>query len=531
MDDLERLIHFMIRQAGKVMRIAWRYKQQILTWAPLYFVYETFKAPGLSPGSKIVTGLFFFLLFAFFFLLWHKGVRSQLFGRIAVDWKHIASLKRVRRVRGRMCKVLPLLARSGAKPPKRAGIVIGTPVAVGALPAEIRPTDNLYVVGPPRSGKTSQVILPVVRQWPGPVVATSTRRDVTRSLIGEGRDVKLIYVGLGNIDSTLADKLVTWDVLAGCGDPSVAVRRAKTLVEATASGESTGSSYWNTSATALLANLFIVAALLQLDIKSVQRWLQTGMPNVSGYVDAFPELAKVDAFLASYNQQSATAAAAAASTKSVAENALSWVNVMPNQPASGLDINAFVQSRAVLSLVYESGDAALAPYFSCLIAEIYLSAIAHAGQIGDKLRNHLLLALDELANLAPIADLPSWLSQSAGWGIQIMSIFQSTAQAEGRFGQAGAAALRDSSTLMLFLRGVNDLPTLQYLSQLAGRKNKYVTQTAYASYRRQSQTQKTQVAALSLDDLVALPAGRAIWVEGGRKVELIKLKYFKKGFG
>ena len=505
---------------GAIWRAWWKFTKwcfrkyrQILPAVCLFFAWSNATNSTEPAGSRIGGTVIFGGVAILMLLLWQPALRGKLRREVRIETGAI---------KGR----LPKLARGGAQ----KGIVIGTAVVgVGVKSAQIGPRDNLYVVGPPRSGKTSQVILPTLLEWRGPAVATSTRRDVASALVDAGRPVDLIYIGIGGIGDKLAAHRVSWDLLIGCADPSVAARRAKMLVDATSSTDSTGSSYWQTSATVLLQNLFLAAAALAKDMTEVLNWLQTGLPDVDAYVDALPELRPVASYMASFRHQMTTASAAAVSTKSVAENALSWVNVLPRVIAPYFDIMDFVSSDRTLALVYESGDASLAPYFSCLISEIYLAGVSIAGDQGGQLNRHLLLALDELANLAPIADLPSWLSQSAGWGIQIMSIFQSTAQAVGCFGESGAAALRDSSTVKLFLRGVNDQDTIQYLTHLAGEKVDRVTQISHSGGQKTISTARETREVLPAAQIVSLAPGRAIWVEGGRQLEVIKLKHYKRG--
>ena len=78
-----------------------------------------------------------------------------------------------------------------------------------------------------------------------------------------------------------------------------------------------------------------------------------------------------------------------------------------------------------------------------------------------------LLALDEVANIAPIPDLPAMLSEGAGQGLLVMACLQDLSQARGRWGSAADGFLTLFGTTVVF-PGIADVGTLRDLSALAG---------------------------------------------------------------
>ena len=77
------------------------------------------------------------------------------------------------------------------------------------------------------------------------------------------------------------------------------------------------------------------------------------------------------------------------------------------------------------------------------------------------------LALDEVANIAPIPDLPAMVSEGAGQGLLVLACLQDLSQARGRWGQAADGFLSLFGTTVV-LRGIADTATLRDISALAG---------------------------------------------------------------
>ncbi len=79
----------------------------------------------------------------------------------------------------------------------------------------------------------------------------------------------------------------------------------------------------------------------------------------------------------------------------------------------------------------------------------------------------VLLALDEVANIAPIPDLPAMVSEGAGQGLLVLACLQDLSQARGRWGTAADGFLSLFGTTVV-LPGIADTRTLRDLSALAG---------------------------------------------------------------
>jgi hypothetical protein len=113
-------------------------------------------------------------------------------------------------------------------------------------------------------------------------------------------------------------------------------------------------------------------------------------------------------------------------------------------------------------------DSPVAPLFACLANEIrYEAALLGSHMPGGRLDPPLLMALDEVTQICPVP-VPSWLADSGGKGIQIITVAHGEAQLRSRWGKDGARVILDTSGAKIWLPGVSDPDTLEMASKLCG---------------------------------------------------------------
>lgn len=129
-----------------------------------------------------------------------------------------------------------------------------------------------------------------------------------------------------------------------------------------------------------------------------------------------------------------------------------------------LDIDAFLAGPHQLHIVAPSRHQMVTtPLVVGLIDEL-----VHATYDRHERGARLLLALDELANVAPLPRLASIVSEGGGQGVLTLACLQDLSQARSRWGTTADGFLSLFATTVI-LPGIADRPTLELLHRLAGR--------------------------------------------------------------
>ncbi len=127
------------------------------------------------------------------------------------------------------------------------------------------PEHGVLVLGPPRSGKTSSIVVPNVLAADGPVVVASTKRDVLDAT-GAARALNgavAVFDPSGTVELPWWAERVGWSPVASARTWDRAVLIADAMVGASrGAGANRGDqAHWNERAGALLAPLLHAAAL------------------------------------------------------------------------------------------------------------------------------------------------------------------------------------------------------------------------------------------------------------------------------
>lgn len=360
---------------------------------------------------------------------------------------------------------------------------------------------HVAVIAPTRAGKTTRCVAPWLVEHDGPAVVTSTKRDVLELTQEQRARGGRIWI----FDPFSADS-TTWSPVAGCRSWSYCLRQAQWLADASAGGDSEVARYWRGEAAKLLAPLLHAAALERSDIDTVLAWVDaqdTRRPTVllrSADADAAALQLQAVADLDGRNR---------GTTYMSAGSILAGYRYPEVAACIGQDFSAekFLGSaRDTLYLVSaERHQQLLAPLLVSMISAVIYGAI-ESGEFrqGDR---RLRILLDEAANIAPLPDLPRMLSQAAGHGIRIATLWQSLAQMSERHGHSADTILANSAT-KLFTGSITDSTTRDYIYSLLG------SDPDDAGRRRP----RTTAGALQQAEF-----GRALVVAGSRPPALVSL--------
>lgn len=393
------------------------------------------------------------------------------------------------------------------------------------------PQQATLVLGPPRSGKTSTLVIPNVLAAPGAVVSTSTKPDVfaatheRRAL--QGRCWLLDPSGTVRVPEGVT--AIRWSPVHACGRWEEALATARAMVGAVRPPLRGGEAdHWSERAEAMLAPLLHAAALGGGDMERVVRWvlrqdLEAAHAELSARgatlaADILTGLAGTDwrelsgiwsttaGVVAAYRSEAALAAARA-----------------PNFDPAGLPAT----SDTVYICAPARYQALAAPIVVAFIEQVRSGAFSlAAARSADP---PVVLALDELANIAPIPDLPSLVSEGGGQGLLVLGCLQDLSQARQRWGPAADGFLSLFGAKVI-LGGIADLATLELVSRLGGEVDMPVRSVSRGSWwapgggARTTTWSTRRQRRLPLDAVSQQPAGTALVLIGSQPPTWVGLR-------
>ncbi|HLX48463.1 MAG TPA: type IV secretory system conjugative DNA transfer family protein [Streptosporangiaceae bacterium] len=353
----------------------------------------------------------------------HPGPGHATVVELWLRWGRLACFRRS----GRARRSMPFWERVLAST-REYSILVGRGHYRHALRLPLE--EHAVVKSPPRGGKTGW-LASVILHYPGPVISTTTKHDVFELTSGIRARRGPVHVfnpqGVGNVPSTFR-----WNPLEGCEDPATAIRRADAFASSVTQKGVEDATFWASKASDYLRAYFHAAALANLDLRHVARWVTSG-PSTEAeriLIDlAEPGGHQWAAQLAELRGEANKTAQTIKMTMSralafLADPALAAA-VVP-VPGHSLNLERFLRERGTLYLIAESRgeDAPVAPLFACLASELhYTAALLGSRMPGGRLDPPLLMALDEVTQICPVP-LPSWLADSGGKGIQIITACQ-----------------------------------------------------------------------------------------------------------
>ncbi len=323
------------------------------------------------------------------------------------------------------------------------------------------------IIGPTRSGKTTSIIIPNLLLTSRAVVTTSTKPDVVAVTSGMRRDVTtLLFDPSGETPAPTHVRRVGYSPLisADSWDRSVLITRS--LVAASRMRVDGSGDHWTERAAALVAPVLHAGALASLTLTDVVNQIDARVSTEAidvlrhHYDESHPAVATITGVLA-------TEARELSSIWSTAAGLFAGLRTLAARTAASLpsiDVPALLDGGHHLHIVAPRRHHAVsAPLVIGLIDEVvHVAYQRHASGPG------LLLALDELANVAPLPDLASIVSEGGGQGVLTLACLQDLSQARSRWG-AEAGSFPSLFPTTVVLPGIADRHTLDLIASLGGR--------------------------------------------------------------
>ena len=393
------------------------------------------------------------------------------------------------------------------------------------------PQTSTLVLGPPRSGKTSSLVIPNILLSEGPVLSTSTKPDVMQQTASaRGRDGwTFLYDPSGEVPCPPGVERVGWSPLTNASDWDAAVVTADAMVGASRlSGPHAGEQHWTERAGSLLSTLLHAGAIGDFSMRDVLKWIDRhdGAPALEILAAHAGEDAPAADLLAGIAATDSREQSGIWSTTSGVLAAYRTHGALASTRETALDLQEFCTGPNTL-YVCSTGrrQRQFAPLVVAVVGELRDAAYARSmeGQSGSP----VLLALDEVANIAPIPDLPSMVSEGAGQGVLVLACLQDLSQARVRWGAAADGFLSLFGNTVV-LPGIADTRTLRDIRALAGEHD--VTSTTisrsvdrWGRLRPSTSVGSTREQRLPVDAVAHGTPGRALVLGTAKDVQEVHL--------
>jgi len=385
---------------------------------------------------------------------------------------------------------------------------------------------HVCVVAPTRSGKTRGVVVPALLTWRGPVVATSTKAD----LLWDPQHKSGTYawrarqgeVFVYDPSGSSGWGSVRWSPLGRATDWQAALRAAYAMVAAEQGGaeESSTSRFFAGRAAQALAPALHACALAGCGMREVLKLVRKAS-SLAGLADDLEEALSAGGACA--EALSALDALRVGSETSSGDTLATLANVLAayddpvvarNSDECTLKMEDVFLGDNTLYIVSGPDSKRLASLYACLLDELFSCVQAWALRHGP-LSPRLLLALDEVATIAPIERLPQLLATCSGWGANVLMAFQNLGQMRSGWGRSGPSAILGNSAAQLFA-ATSDPDTAEHLSRVLGRQL-VQTQSVTADLRNSwfAQAEQAKSVSTSWAERSVLDSSALRLLEGG----------------
>ncbi|MCI1978278.1 MAG: TraM recognition domain-containing protein [Bifidobacteriaceae bacterium] len=402
--------------------------------------------------------------------------------------------------------------------PEDVGYLLGSSKGAGVW-ASVE--DSIMVIGPPRSGKGLHLVIPAILDAPGAVVCTSTRPDnLTATMRARATIGPVAIFDPQHLAEGLPSGM-RWSPIRGCENPQTAMIRATGLAAGTglSSGGVESGGFWEGKTRSALQALLHAAAIDHRTSAELFRWtldpvaaadavaiLNAAPGAATGWAESLQAMIDSDPRTRDSIWQGVSLALGSLADPRV-------LDAVSPDVGESFDPETFIHDKGTLFLLATgSGAGASAALVAALVEDLIETARRMAARSpGARLDPPLLLALDEIANLAPLPSLPTLMAEGGGSGITTMPVLQSLSQARDRWNEHQASAIWDAAIVKVILGGASGSRDLQDIANLIGERDEYTDSVTLGDHgTRSNQRSIRRVPILPPDRIRRLPFGTGI---------------------
>lgn len=337
--------------------------------------------------------------------------------------------------------------------------------------------EEMYVeISGPRTGKTTARAIPNIVAAPGPVLATSCKRDIVDATRGVRDEMGKTWVfDPQNVSG--ARPSFYWSPLAMVGGDLKDAMTIAGLFMWTQRVDRPGhrsDGYFEPAAQQLIAMFLLAADLGKFPITEVLKWLLRPDDDTPGQV--LLETGH-DVAYSSYEAIRLLPKEQRSGIYGTAVENMYWLGapdiipwITPGEDREEFPFVHFArQSTDTMYILSRSDDRTAAPAAACLTAACaVVGATGATKSPGGRLRKPLFVLLDEATNVAQLQIWPNRFSHFGSRGVVVMLLLQSWAQGANLWGDAGMAKLWGAASVRVFGAGGSERGALNDMSKLSG---------------------------------------------------------------
>lgn len=404
--------------------------------------------------------------------------------------------------------VRPMLEPARRKQAARLGVKgdgFGLPLGK-VLPSKLRIysslEDMLILIAGPRTMKSTAYAIPLIMAAPGPVLATSNKRDVVDATRGpRSSDGRTIWI----FDpQRVAEEPPTWwwNPLSFVTNEARAEKLAAQFATSARGDNAKTDSYFDAEAENLISLLLLAAARGQMPITQVYSWLT--LPSEQEPVEILQgagftlHAQSLYALILLPDKQRDGVYGTARSLMGFLRNTsfVEWVTPPAVPGPTEFSPDLFARSMDTLYLLSREGGGGAGALVAALTVAVSEAAEQYAtASPGGRMPVPFVGVLDEAANICRFKGLDSLYSHYGSRGILFLTILQNWAQGEQVWGRDGMEKLWSASNVKMYGGGVDDDRFLRRMSDLIGSYERIQTSTSSSSngYQRSRSVQEKPI--------------------------------------
>ncbi|MFF0378045.1 type IV secretory system conjugative DNA transfer family protein [Actinoplanes missouriensis] len=359
---------------------------------------------------------------------------------------------------------------------------------VDGVPWHAEPFGPILVLGPHRSRRTTGVVIPALRDWPGPALVTSLGGDVAGPTIPDRAALGgVVAFDPGGLLGDVVER-TRWTPMEQAREWDQAQVTARILADS-APLVPNGDQRWHAAGVALLATHLFAAAANGYGWADVLRWIDT------------EEEFEVRSLLQATGMETAIMVAESAWQREAKSRSEIYAELQVSLGLGWRPGRDEPENRDLIQNFWEGSAGTLylcAPLDARHDYRPYSTAFAwtairsgylnNRGFAASKLDRHgpeaaiaaspprvkpFLVVLDDAADVAPIPDLNDLVSTAGKAAVQVISVFTDVAQMQSVYGGEAALSLVNNHATVVILPGSRDPATADLVNRLLRHQNPF----------------------------------------------------------